>query len=99
MHLQLPHELKTEGAAILRAKQALNEMRTHLPKDATIDKEEWSGNTLTFAATANKITVTGTLVVTATEYEVNAKLPLMLRMFEGRIEKAIKEQTAQLLKK
>ena len=99
MHIKLPHELKSEGAAILRAKQAINEMRPQLPKDASIDKEEWSGNTLTFAATANKITITGTLVVTATEYEVNAKLPLMLRMFEGRIEKAIKEQTAGLLKK
>ena len=99
MHVKLPHELKTEGAAILRAKQAINGMRSELPNDATIDKEEWSGNTLTFAATANKITITGTLVVTDKEFEVTAKLPLMLRMFEGRIEKAIKEQTAGLLKK
>jgi len=98
MKIKLPHNLKTEGAAILRAKQAINEMRPQLPKDASIDKEEWQGNTLTFAATANKITVTGTLVVTATDYDITAKLPLMLRMFEGRIEKAIKEQTAQLLK-
>lgn len=97
MHIQLPHNLKTEGAAILRAKQALNEMRPQLPKDASIDKEEWSGNVLSFAATANKITITGVLQVTDKEYVVDAKLPLMLRMFEGRIEKAIKEQTAQLL--
>ncbi len=99
MDIKLPHELKTEGAAIVRAKQALNQMRTQLPKDATIDKEEWSGNTLSFAATANKITITGTLTVTDKEYDVHAKLPFMLRMFEGRIEKAIKEQTAGLLKK
>ena len=98
MKIQLPHQLKTEGAAILRAKQALNQMRSQLPPNASIGKEEWQGNTLTFAATADKITVTGTLVVTATEYIVDAKLPFMLRMFEGRIEKAIKEQTAQLLK-
>lgn len=97
MKIQLPHNLKTEGAAILRAKQALNEMRPQLPPDASINKEEWKDNTLTFSATANKITVTGTLVVTATDYDITAKLPLMLRMFEGRIEKAIKEQTAQLL--
>jgi len=99
MKLTLPHNLKTEGAAIVRAKQALNEMRAQLPKDASIDKEEWSGNTLAFAATANKMTITGALVVTATDYDITAKLPLMLRMFEGRIEKAIKEQTAQLLNK
>ena len=72
-------------------------MRPQLPADASIDKEEWKDNTLTFAATANKITITGTLVVTATDYEITAKLPLMLRMFEGRIEKAIKEQMAQQL--
>ncbi len=97
MHVKLPHNLKTEGAAILRAKQAINEMRKQLPANAKINKEEWSGNTLAFDATADKITVTGTLVVTKDDYEVTAKLPLMLRMFEGRIEKAIKEQTAGLL--
>lgn len=98
MQIKLPHNLKTEGAAIVRAKQAINEMRPQLPKDASIDKEEWAGNVLTFAATANKITITGTLTVTPTDFDITAKLPLMLRMFEGRIEKAIKEQTAQLLK-
>lgn len=97
MYLRLPHNLKTEGAAILRAKQALNEMRTQLPPNAKINKEEWQGNTLSFDATADKINITGTLVVTASEYEITAKLPLMLRMFEGRIENAIKEQTAALL--
>lgn len=99
MNIKLPHNLQTEGAAILRAKQALNEMRSQLPPGATIDKEEWSGSVLAFAATANKITITGTLTVTDKAYDVYAKLPLMLRMFEGRIEKAIKEQTAQLLNK
>lgn len=98
MQIKLPHNLKTEGAAILRAKQALNEMRKQLPKEASIGKEEWLGNVLSFEATANKITITGTLTVTTTEYDVYAKLPLMLRMFEGKIEKAIKEQTAQMLK-
>jgi len=99
MHIVVPHNLKTEGAAILRAKQALNEMRSQLPPNASINKEEWSGNTLTFDVTADKINVTGTVVATDTNYDITAKLPLMLRMFEGRIEKAIKEQTAQLLNK
>ena len=99
MHIKLPHNLKTEGAAILRAKQALNQMRSQLPPNAKINKESWSDNTLTFDATADKINVTGSLVVTKDEYEITAKLPLMLRIFEGRIEKAIKEQTAQLLNK
>jgi Sec-independent protein translocase protein TatA len=98
MNLKLPHQLKTEGAAILRAKQAINEMRSQLPANAKIDQETWSGNTLTFAATADKITITGSLVVTDKEYDVTAKLPFMLRMFEGRIEKAIRAQTAEMLK-
>jgi len=98
MHIKLPHNLKTEGAAILRAKQALNGMRAQLPPNASINKEEWTGNTLAFDVTADKITVTGTVVVTDSDYDITAKLPLMLRMFEGRIEKALKEQTANLLK-
>jgi len=98
MHIKLPHKFKTEAAAITRAKQAINEARAKLPAGAAIDKEAWSGDTLAFAGTMNGITITGTLAVTDSEYEIDAKLPLMLRMFEGRIEKAIKEQTAGLLK-
>lgn len=98
MHIKLPHNLKTEGAAIVRAKQALNEMRKQLPPNASINKEEWSDNALAFDVTADKINITGMLVVTDTDYDLTAKLPLMLRMFEGRIEKAIKEQTTQMLK-
>ena len=41
--------------------------------------------------------ISGTLEVRDAVFDINAKLPLMMRMFEGRIEKALKEQTAQML--
>lgn len=97
MHLDIPHKFKTKEEAVARVKSALNEARPQLGDKATITKEEWEGGTLTFAAEVQGQSISGTLVVRDTVFDVNAKLPLMMRMFEGRIEKAIKAQTSKML--
>ena len=71
-------------------------MRPHLKDQATVTREDWEGETLNFAAEVQGKTITGTLVVTDTEFVIDAKLPLLWRIFEGRIEKMIAEQ-AKLL--
>ncbi len=96
MHIQIPHKF-TQTEAVARVKRALVEARTKIGDQATIEKEEWVGNTLNFAFTAQGTHIEGTLEVNEHDFEADAKLPFMLRMFEGRIEKAIKEQVATLL--
>lgn len=97
MHLHIPHKF-SKGEAVSRVKQVLMEGKSQLSGKATIDKEEWVGDVLNFAFTANGQHITGSLDVQNGAFVIDAKLPLMLRLFEGKIEKMITEQTAQMLK-
>lgn len=98
MHLNIPHKFGQQKA-IDRLKAALEQAKTNpqVKDQLTIEKEEWDGNTLTFEFTAQKQHITGTLVIEDKDFILDAKLPLMLRMFEGRIEKMIGEQVKGLL--
>ncbi len=77
---------------------AMREARAKLGDQATIDKEEWQNDTLHFGITVQGQSITGTFEVRENDFGLDAKLPLMLRMFEGRIKKAIEEQAAGMLK-
>lgn len=98
MHIQVPHKFGQQ-AAVERVKQALEQVKVNpqVKDQLVIEKEEWEGNTLNFAFTGQGQHIKGTLVVEEKEFIVDAKLPLMLRMFEGRIEKMIGEQVKQML--
>ena len=89
----------TQQAAIRKIKEALaSPERKKAEQHISDTKEEWKDNVLNFGFTIQGQAITGTLTVTDTEYQIYAKLPFMLRLFEGRIEKEIKKQAAELLK-
>ncbi len=98
MQIIIPHQAGSAAAAKSKVMQALDEARAKIGDQATIDKEEWSENMLTFGFTAQGQTISGTFEVREAEFELNAKLPLMLKMFEGRLKKAIEEQAKAMLK-
>ncbi len=96
MQVSIPHK-DSEVAAITKVKKLLNESRSKLAAHLTDVEEKWEGNVLTFAFTAQKQHISGTLTVKDKVFELYAKLPLTLRLFEGRIEKMIKEQASSML--
>jgi len=97
MHLDIPHKFtKTEARSRLVA--ALNEAKAQAADKVKIEEERWEENMLHFAVVAEGQRITGTLEVQDNQYAVDAKLPLMLRLFEGRIERAAKEQVQQMLR-
>jgi hypothetical protein len=96
MHLILPHKF-TQAEATVRVKRVLSDTKPQLEGKATIEEERWEGNILHFAFTAQGQNVTGQLEVRDNEFVLDATLPLVLRMFEGRIEKMIAEQSKQML--
>lgn len=98
MQIKIPHQAGSAAAAKSKVMQALDEARTKIAGQATIDREEWNDNVLTFGFTAQGQTITGTFEVRDAEFELNAKLPLMLKMFEGRLKKAIEDQARGMLK-
>ncbi len=95
MHLEIPHKT-SQSAALARVKQSLEEVRSKMGDQAEIHEERWEGTTLHFDATAQGQRVSGTLEVADRDFIIDAKLPLMLRLFEGRIEKEITERVRQL---
>ena len=96
MHLQIPHKL-SKGDAVAQVKKVLIDAKPHLGDKAQIEEERWEGDTLHFAFTANAQHITGALEVKDNEFVLDAKLPLMLRMFEGKIERMIQDQSKQML--
>lgn len=96
MQVQIPHKF-TKAQAAAQVKAAIEDARPKMGEQATIHEERWDGEVLYFDVTAQGQRISGTLTVGDNNFDIYAKLPLMLRMFEGRIEKAIKEQTQQML--
>jgi len=96
MQLSIPHK-QTQIGAITYIKKVLNDSRSQMAAHMTVEKEEWQANVLHFAFTAQKNHISGTLEVRDHSFEVDAKLPLMMRMFEGRIKKMIEEETKKML--
>jgi hypothetical protein len=97
MHVEIPHTF-SQAQGMERIKKGLVAAKPQMQGQVTIDKEEWTKNTLNFAFTAQKQKITGTVEVLDKKFVVDAKLPLLWRMFEGRIEKAIQEQAASLVR-
>ena len=95
MHFKIPHK-KTKTEAKQRVKDALEEARPHMQGQVEIKEEKWEGDTFHFVVNVQGKEVTGILEVTDMDFVLNAKLPLLGRMFEGRIEKEILKQVAAL---
>jgi hypothetical protein len=95
MHIQIPHKAN-KITALTKVKKALHEGRSQLNGMATIEEERWEGDTLHFAVTLQGKKITGTLLVNDKDFVIDAKLPLMWRIFEGRIEKMIGEQVKSM---
>ena len=91
MHFDIAHKT-TKTAAKQRVKDALEQARPHMKDQVVINEEKWEGDTFHFAVKLQGKDVTGTLEVTETNFVLDAKLPLMWRLFEGRIEKEIAKQ-------
>lgn len=97
MQLKVQHN-QTKVAALVRVKKALIEHRAAILQNASDVEERWEGDTLHFSAKVQGTKLSGSLTVLDKEFDIELKLPLMYRMFEGRIKKAIEEQAKGLLK-
>lgn len=91
----LPHD-GTKAQGIERIKKLVEEHRERITQAASELREEWQDNVLSFAFSARGQRIEGTLTVLDGGYELYAKLPLALRLFEGRIERMIEEEARKM---
>lgn len=98
MQLNIPHKF-TKEEAHKRVLAMLTQAKSdpQFGEKVTIDEERWEGDILNFAFTTEGQSISGTVEVKDTEFDIYAKLPFMLRMFEGKIQAAVNEQVKQLL--
>jgi hypothetical protein len=96
MHLQVPHKMPGKDRAVAKIKTELIKNRAAINQHVQINKEKWEDNVLTFDVVLQGKTVTGTLAITETDFVLDAKLPLMWRLFEKRIEAEIAKQVETL---
>lgn len=95
MHIEIPHKF-SQTQAKERVEKGLAEMRPKLEGQAVVEKEEWQGDTLEFAVLVQGQRITGSLEVQEKQFILDAKLPFLWRMFEGKIQKTIEEQIKSL---
>lgn len=96
MHLQIPHTFGQQEATE-RVRAAIGEAKTKMGNKGSIDEARWEGNMLHFAVSGQGQHISGTLAVKDKEFILDATLPFMMCLFEGKIEKAILEQAKQML--
>lgn len=95
MQIKLPHK-GTEHEGIAHVKALLDEHGPKIAENAPDLKEEWNGNVLSFDFTAQGSHISGTLTVRDREFELYAKLPPALRLFEGTIERMIQAEAQKM---
>ena len=95
MQITLPHR-GTQKEGIAHITTLLAENQAKIAQNATDVKTEWRDNVLEFAFTAQGSHITGTLTVRDKAFDLYAKLPLALRLFEGTIERMISAEVKKL---
>ena len=91
MRIAVPHNI-SKDAAREKVDQRLGQLLSQFGGHAEEIHHEWIGDTMRFRGKARGMSVEGTVEVTDAAIVLDAKLPLMARMFEGRIRQAVERE-------
>ncbi|MDB5239314.1 MAG: hypothetical protein JWO00_649 [Candidatus Parcubacteria bacterium] len=107
LHASAPHTLGQEEAQS-RIKVFMDQAQLKLsggpiqapgvpPVSGTLE-QKWEGNACEFTFTAQGQSISGTISVLADKVEVTAKLPMAAMLFKGKLETALTDGLAAILK-
>lgn len=95
MHIQLPFKgTKEEGKA--RIVSLLAEHDEKIAREASQVSTEWKDDILEFSFVSRGMRFSGSVEVRDAKYDITVILPLSLRLFEGTIERKIREEVEKL---
>jgi hypothetical protein len=97
LYIKIPHHF-TEEDALKRTKKLLQETKKEYSDEIKNLKESWKANKGAFSFTIRGYDLSGTIVVSTKNVEINGELPGMLSFFKGKIEKIIKERAQEVMK-
>ncbi|MBN8877540.1 MAG: hypothetical protein E6Q24_08385 [Chitinophagaceae bacterium] len=96
LKLSIPHNLPAEEA-LNRIKDLLGNLKKD-HKDLVDNAEEsWEGNTGQFSFSAKGFDLSGTINVSPSGVDIDAKLPFALSFFKGKISQVITDKAKELL--
>ena len=91
MRIAVPHNT-SKDVAREKVDQRLGQLLSQFGGHADEIHHEWMGDTMRFKGKARGMSVEGTVEVTDAAIVLDAKLPLMAKMFEGRIRQAVERE-------
>ncbi len=91
MRIAVPHHT-SKDVARGKVDQRLGQLLSQFGGQAEEIEHEWLGDTMRFKGKARGLAVEGTVDVTDAEIILEAKLPLVAKMFEGRIRQAVERE-------
>jgi hypothetical protein len=92
----VPHRLG-KNEAVRRLKSGLARMASNLGALVTIDKEVWSGDTLTFQMRGLGQSAAGTIAVFEDNLRIDVTLPWLLASLAQRLAPALRREATLLL--
>ena len=97
MRIAVPHHTSKEIAR-KKVDERLGQLLAQFGGHAEEIEHQWSGDTMQFKGKARGMTLAGTVEVTDAAVVLEAKLPLMAKMFEGRIRQAVEREADAMFK-
>jgi hypothetical protein len=91
MHIDVPHNTSKEIAR-RKIEARLGQLLAQFGGHADEMEHSWFGDTLSFKGKAKGMHVEGTVEVTDAAVVIDGKLPLIAKMFEGRIRHAVERE-------
>jgi hypothetical protein len=91
MRIAVPHNT-SKHVARGKVDQRLGQLLSQFGGHAEEIEHEWLGDTMRFRGKARGMSVEGTVEVTDATVVIDAKLPLVAKMFEGRIRQAVERE-------
>lgn len=95
--VSIPHSLG-KAEALRRLKGGMERVIAHVPV-MKVDEQSWSGDRMTFRASALGQVAAGTLDVDESDVRLELSLPWVLQRFAGMVREAFSERTRRLLEK
>lgn len=95
MRIAVEHKT-TKEIARNKVEQRLGQLLTQFGGHAEDIQHQWFGDTLQFKGKARGFTVEGTVEITDAAVVIDGKLPLVAKMFEGRIRDAVQKEADRM---
>ncbi len=96
LNITLPHAL-SQDEALRRIKKVVGEIQSEFGDRVHNVKEEWKENVGSFSFSAMGFSVSGRIVVGASEVKLSGTLPFGAFLFKEKIEAKIKEKSRRVL--